>query len=212
MAGFRPLATSRWYKRLHAALLAHGHPWYEQAVAERKKQLFGTLRGRVLEIGPGPGTNLGYFLPDTDWIGVEPNPFMHDYITRAAERLGRRVDVRSGTAEYLPIPTASVDAVACSLVLCSVHDLTGSLREVRRVLKPGGTFAFVEHVAAPRGSALRVVQRSVRPIWRAAADGCHPDRDSWIAIQDAGFAQVELVHFRVGVPVVSPHIAGLAIR
>ena len=210
--GFTPLAGAAWYKRLHARLLACGSRRYTSAVEDHKRMLFGSLAGRVLEIGPGPGTNLPYFRGDAEWIGVEPNPFMLEYIERAARELGRTVDVRTGSAEYLPFPTASVDAVACSLVLCTVHDVAAALREVRRVLRPGGTFAFIEHVAAPRGTALRVTQRVARPVWRALADGCHPDRETGAAIQDAGFARVEMVHFRAPLPVVGPHVAGLAIR
>lgn len=211
-AGFSPLAGAGWYKRFHAWLLSHGSARYDAALAERKRQLFGALEGRVLELGPGSGANLRYFRPDVEWLGVEPNPYAHTYLERESSRLGRRLDVRAGTAEYLPLPAASVDAVACSLVLCTVQNVTAALREVRRVLRPGGTFAFVEHVAAPAGSALRVTQHAIRPIWRALADGCHPDRDTWAAIQDAGFARVELAHFRAPLPVIGPHIAGLAVR
>ena len=120
------------------------------------------------------------------WIGVEPNPFFHDRLRARGERLRIDVDVRAATAEALPAADHSVDAVVSSLVLCSVRDPEATLREVRRVLRPGGRFVFVEHVAAAHGTGLRVAQRAVRPVWRALSDGCHPDRDTGRLIEAAG--------------------------
>lgn len=80
------------------------------------------------------------------------------------------------------------------------------------MLKPGGKFALFEHVAAPRGAALRRVQSLLSPVWQVLGDGCHPDREPWAAIEQAGFSQVELEPFHAKVPIVSPHIAGFAIK
>jgi SAM-dependent methyltransferase len=166
----------------------------------------------VLEIGPGTGSNLAYFAPGIRWLGIEPNPHMERYLTREAERLGRAIEVRGGTAERLDLMDASVDAVVSTLVLCSVADQVRALAEVRRVLKPGGRFVFLEHVAAPRGSWLRRAQRAVRPIWRLLGDGCFPDRETWQAIARAGFAEVRLDRFRLPLPIMAPHIGGWAVR
>ena len=145
------------------------------------------------------------------WIGVEPNPFFHDRLRARGERLRIDVDVRAATAEALPAADHSVDAVVASLVLCSVRDPEATLREVRRVLRPGGRFVFVEHVAA-RARHRRSASRSapLRPIWRALSDGCHPDRDTGRLIEAAGFADVDLRQFRLPVPIMGPHIAGVA--
>lgn len=197
-------------KRLFAWMLAHGMGRYELAMGERKRALLAPLRGRVVEIGPGAGANLRSFSPDVAWIGIEPNPWLHPYLREEAARLGRSIDVRSGRAEALDLPDASVDAVVSTLVLCSVSDPAGVLQEVLRVLKPGGRFVFLEHVAAPRGSGLRCLQRVLRPGWRVIADGCRPDRETWTAIEQAGFRRVDLEHFRGPIPVIRPHIAGFA--
>ena len=211
--GFRPMRNARWYKRAQAWLLSGTNRRYEVMVADEKRALLSPLAGTVLEIGPGGGNNLAFLSTlqrGGRWIGVEPNPFFHDRLRARGERLAIEVDVRTATAEALPAADRSVDSVISTLVLCSVRDPVAALREVRRVLRPGGRFVFVEHVAAPHGTGLHAVQRAVRPIWRALSDGCHPDRDTGLLIEEAGFASVELRRFRLPVPVMGPHIAGVA--
>ena len=200
-----------WYKRLQVRMLAVGCRRYDQRVEARKRMLLGALRGTVVEIGPGAGANLRFYAPDVRWVGIEPNPWAHAYLTREAARVGLRdATVREGTAESLPFGDASVDAVVSTLVLCTVPDVPGALAEARRVLRPGGRFVFVEHVVAPEGTRTRAAQRLVRPVWPLLADGCHPDRDTERAIRAAGFAHVELERFRAPVPVIAPHVAGVA--
>lgn len=199
-------------KRLFAWMMAQGSPEYEKAVGDRKRTLFANLHGDVLEIGPGTGPNLPYYGQDIHWIGIEPNPYMHSYLHKEAERLGLNIDLRSGTAERLEAEDNSMDAVVSTLVLCSVTEITSTLQEVLRVLKPGGRFLFIEHVAAPRGTWLRRVQRGIRPIWKVIGDGCHPDRETWIALENAGFESVNYQHFQAPVPLVSPHIVGVATK
>lgn len=213
-AGFTPLAGAAWYKRLHARVLAHAaaHEGYARAVEPAKRRLLGALRGDVVEIGPGTGVNLPFYDPGIRWTGVEPNGFLHDPIAREATRAGIAATVVTGTAEQLPLPDDSADAVVATLVLCTVHDQAATFREIQRVLRPGGRFVFIEHVAAPPGSWTRRVQRLIRPLWSLAADGCQPDRDTLAAIRAAGFGRVDAESFTVPVPVVGPHVAGVAIR
>lgn len=201
----------RWYKRLQVAMLATGCARYDRSVEPLKRELLAPLRGRVLEIGPGAGANLPYYASGITWIGVEPNPYAHDALRREAERRGLRAELHAGVAERLPVGDASVDAVVSTLVLCTVPDVPGALAEVRRVLRPGGRFVFIEHVAAEPGTRTRRLQRLVKPAWRVLADGCHPDRDTAAAIERAGFTSVTLRRLRMPVPVVGPHVAGVAV-
>jgi SAM-dependent methyltransferase len=191
-------------------MMARDHE--DEETAARKRALLGDLHGDVLEIGPGAGPNLAYYAPDVRWIGVEPNPHMHEYLMATAKARGRVVDLRLGHAEALPAADGSMDAVVSTHVLCSVHDLEGALAEVRRVLKPGGKLVFLEHVAAAPHTGLRRVQNTLRPLWKVVGDGCHPNRETWRAIEQAGFREVQIEHYRIDAPIVSPHIAGYAVN
>ncbi len=204
--------TGGWRQRLFAGMLGRAGDAHDRLVAAQKRALLGALHGHVLEIGPGTGVNLRYYAPDIAWTGVEPNPYLHTYVRREAARLGRSVTLLDARAEALPLADGAFDAVVSTLVLCSVRDVSGALAEVWRVLRPGGAFVFVEHVAAPRGTLLRRAQRLIQPVWTLVADGCHPDRETWAAIESAGFAALDLHHFRLPVPIVGPHIAGRATR
>lgn len=201
---------ARWF----AWLLAHGERFDRKLYGERKRDLLGDLRGTVVEIGPGAGVNLPYYGAGVRWLGVEPNAHHHDRLRKKAASLGLNAEVRGGVAERLPLPDASADAVVSTLVLCSVDDVEAALAEIRRVLKPGGRFVLIEHVAAPEGSALRRLQRWVKPAWGVIADGCRPDRETGRLIERAGFGAVRIERFDAAMPlpVVRPHIIGTARR
>jgi ubiquinone/menaquinone biosynthesis C-methylase UbiE len=193
-------------------MMAQADDVHSAFIAPHKRRLLGDLHGDLLEIGPGAGPNFGYYAADVRWTGVEPNPYMHAYLRANAATQGRKIDLRTGYTEALPVDDESMDVVVSTLVLCSVRDLNASLAEVRRVLRPGGKFVFIEHVAATTGSGLRRVQNWVQPVWSFAADGCHPNREIWRHLEEAGFAQLALEHFDIAVPIVKPHIAGVAVK
>lgn len=207
-----PAPERGWRKKFMALLMAKGMRKYEHIVHERKQALLGDLHGTVVEIGPGTGVNLPFYARDVKWIGIEPNAYMHDYLHAESKRLDVPVDIRGGTAEALPVPDNSVDAVVSTLVLCSVPRLEATLSEIHRALKPGGRFVYVEHVGAESGTLLRWFQRTIKPVWRYFGDGCEPDRDTGAAIEQAGFTRVDLENFRPLPGPIAPHIAGVAVK
>jgi ubiquinone/menaquinone biosynthesis C-methylase UbiE len=151
---------------------------HEKHIADRKRELFANLAGTVLEIGPGTGVNFQYMPAGVErWIGIEPNPHMHAELRDAGASSGLQAEFRTVSTEGMQVEDESVDAVLSTLVLCSVPDPTAVVRDIHRILKPGGRFVFLEHVAAPADTPLRRVQRIARPFWRYFADGCHLDRE-----------------------------------
>jgi SAM-dependent methyltransferase len=172
------------------------------------------LVGTVLEIGPGFGTNCSYFRSDIAWIGLEPDPRARPALLAASVRFDLEPRVIVGQAERIPLPTGAVDAVVGTRVLCSVCRPERVLSEIVRVLRPLGTFVFVEHVAAPRGSGLRLVQRLAAPFSRWFDNGCDPARDTERTLRAASWRHVAVDHYAEPGPfgVRIPHIAGTAVR
>lgn len=187
---------------LFAKFWARAHRGFEAKSATLKQELFSGIGGTAVEIGPGTGSNFRYFQPGTRIIGVEPNPFMHPYMAVEAEKHGHRLEAMTTGAESLALDDNSVDAVVCTLVLCSVHDTARVLRETRRVLKPGGAFYFIEHVAAPRGTLMRQMQEVIVPVWRRMGNGCHPNRETWRDLEGASFSSLRLERERISTPFV----------
>lgn len=202
--------------RFFAWSLAHAADAQRRLYADLKRGLFTRLPSpharalTVVEIGAGAGPNAPFLPAGTRWIAVEPNVHFHPHLERAATDHGLHLEVVAGTAEALPLPDASADAVVSTLVLCSVADVRQSLAEVRRVLRPGGRALFIEHVAAPRGTLRRRAQRLVRRPWGWLADGCRPDQETGRLVREAGFGSVEIEAVRVPLGLASPHVVGVA--
>ncbi len=160
-------------------------------MAPRKRSLFGNLGGTVLEIGPGTGVNLGYYPPNTRWIGVEPNPSMHAYLRREVERLGLPADLRTGAAEGLEVEDASVDVVTSNGVLNLVPDKARVFREIYRILKPDGRIQISDIVVQ---SDVQKVCGLVPQLWADCIGGAAVESEYLKTIKEAGFRDVHIIN------------------
>ncbi|RMH41250.1 MAG: class I SAM-dependent methyltransferase [Deltaproteobacteria bacterium] len=179
-------------------------------LAAWRASLLGELSGTVLEIGAGTGANLPHYPARIARLVVtEPDRHMR---RRLAAKFPD-VDCVDAPVERLPVADASFDAVVATLVLCSVRDPRAALREIARVLRPGGRFAFIEHVAAAEPRRRRV-QALVEPVWKRIAGNCHCTRDAERDIRAAGFSieRIGRGDIRGVYPWVRPAIYGIARR
>jgi ubiquinone/menaquinone biosynthesis C-methylase UbiE len=202
-------------------------PWLMSAIYDRfmrgseeaclvawRRELLRDLAGEVLEIGAGTGASLAHYPAAVSRLVLtEPDRHMRARLhARVADGGRGGAEVVAAPADALPFPDASFDAVVSMLVLCSVPDVSKVLGEVVRVLRPGGAFVFLEHVAAAPGSARLAWQRRLEPVWRLAAGNCHLTRRTGEALVRAGFvvdhSRSESV--RKALPIVRPSIRGLA--
>lgn len=217
---FRPMPVRarnrpklRCWQWAQALLQARFNGWYELRVADRKQALFSGIRGNVLEIGPGTGANLVYLPVGIKWIGIEPNIYMHGYLMELGAQLGVRLDLRVGNAEQLQVPDDSLDAVISTQGLCWRTDPASVMREIQRVLKPGGRFLFMAHVAAESGTKLRRWQHLACPLCALLGDECHPALEIRRDIEQAGLKLMKLDYFEVAAAFFSkPQVAGVAIK
>jgi ubiquinone/menaquinone biosynthesis C-methylase UbiE len=199
-------------------LMAQVYDWSvrgteEACLAQWRRDLLAPLTGSVLEIGAGTGANLAcYPASIAELVLTEPDPHMRAKLEKkvgAAQFTGRVVDA---SAENLPFADASFDAVVATLVLCTVPSPERTLAEIIRVLKPGGAFHFIEHVAAPEDSSRYRWQRRVQPVWKHLVDGCHLTRRTSETIARAGLTieRETKESMRKAFPLVRPTIRGVA--
>ncbi len=176
-----------WYER-------HVLPWLVDLVCglpqvrRQRRQVVPLAAGRVLEIGIGTGLNLEHYdrARVESIVGLDPGVQMHPLALRRSRRVGLEVELVGLSAERIPYPDASFDTVLVTYALCTIAEPAAALREMRRVLKPGGRLIFCEHGAALDPSVRRCQQR-LTPWWRKVAGGCHLDRDIPALIAAAGF-------------------------
>ena len=164
-----------------------------RGMAHRRRELLAAARGRVLEIGAGTGLNVPHYPPGVDeLILTEPVASMARRLERrAAKREGNMPRVVVASAQCLPFPDDSFDAVVSTLVLCTVPEPDRALAEIRRVLKPGGLLLFIEHVRSDSERWGRWQDRLARP-WAAFASGCRCNRNTLDLLDASGIPVSEL--------------------
>lgn len=170
-------------------ILPHLTAWVmdNPGMTKQRPGVVGDVAGEVLELGFGAGLNLPFYGPavtrlyavDPDGVGWSKAAGRIDAAPFPVARIGL-------DGARLELDDDSVDHVVCTWTLCTIPDLDGALAEVRRVLRPGGTFRFIEHGRHPDDGVARW-QGRVTPVWRAFAGGCHLDRDIAARVRGAGF-------------------------
>ncbi len=175
----------------------------QAAFTQARGELLADIHGEVLEIGFGTGLNLDHYPATvTTLTSVDVNPGVHRLAAKRLQKYPRPVRFALVSGERLPMPDASFDAVVSTWTLCSIPDVESALREVKRVLKPGGKFYFVEHGLSP-DPAVAKWQHRLTPLQKIIADGCHLDRDHLTLITAAGLSVVSKRQFQAeGLPTV----------
>ena len=208
--GKRHPVFARWYAKVSPGMDAGG-------MAEYRERVLTGLTGSIIEVGAGNGLNFPYYpRVVTRVLAVEPALYLRGIAAQKAENRGGVIEVQAGVAERLPAADGAFDVAVATLVLCSVADQRTALREIHRVVRPGGQLRFIEHVQAGTPGLRRVQRVLDATVWPLMVGGCHVSRDTLGAIARAGFTVKQSESFRFPVTQVplpaSPHVWGIAVR
>ena len=182
-----------WEKVFAAGYDRFMHGSEEAGLHDMRRNLVASARGRTLEIGAGTGANVDLY-PDavTELVLAEPAEPM----AKRLEHKHPHAHVVHAPAEALPFEDDSFDTVVVTLVLCTVRDVDQSLREIDRVVKPGGQLLFLEHILDPSGK-MQAWQRRLTPLQKRFACGCHLDRPTPDTLASHGFELERLEHTKM---------------
>lgn len=154
---------------------------------EPRRRTLAPARGRILEIGLGTGRNLEFYPRTVKRIeAIDPDFDLDRLAMPRLKKAAIAVDFHHMSAEHLPFQDASFDTVVSTLTMCSIPDIEHALGEVRRVLRPGGQFLFLEHGLAPEPGVAKW-QHRLTPLQKKIGGGCHLDRPIRQLLEDARF-------------------------
>jgi ubiquinone/menaquinone biosynthesis C-methylase UbiE len=182
------------YRREFVPYLVH-LSMRQERLDEYRRRVVPVAKGRVLEIGVGSGINFRFYPRETTQIlALDPSPKLLSMARLAVDGASPAVELIEASAEALPLEDECVDTVVSTWTLCSIPDVKQALTEIRRVLRSGGRFLFVEHGRSPEANISRWQVR-LTPFWKRVTGGCHLDRPVRELIEAAGF---RLEHLHTG--------------
>ncbi|KAG8193393.1 hypothetical protein JTE90_012195 [Oedothorax gibbosus] len=172
----------------------------------------------ILEIGVGDGANLPFYPEGSRLTVLDVNAHFESYFRRNSKKW-KQVEYKgtiiSGAEDMREVKDCSFDVVVGTYVLCSCKDPVEVLKEVKRVLKPGGKYLFLEHIFFQDGGFNSWLQKIAGPLWKLYFNGCVLDRDSGTSIRKTGFSDVKMDPVTISgifVHPYSPQIIGMAIK
>ena len=152
-----------------------------------RSEIIPLAQDNVLEVGIGTGANITYY----DYSKISSLTGLDCKYSPELERhAGKKIHFSPGIIEKMPFATDSFDCVVATLILCTV-DLEKSLQEIKRILKPGGMFIFIEHVR-PSGKLAGAVFDALNKVWPRMAHGCNLNRETDVELGKSGFSNIHI--------------------
>ncbi|XP_068123464.1 thiol S-methyltransferase TMT1A-like [Hyperolius riggenbachi] len=199
---------------------------YNKLMEKEKRSLFSSMSDfagpskelRLLEVGCGTGANFKYYPRGCKVNCLDINPNFQKFLRKNQalnDHLKYEGFLVASADNMTPVADASMDVVVCTLLACSVPNTPAMLKEVKRVLRPGGVYYFIEHVASTDESSwMSFFQKVMHPTWKAVFAGCSIRKTTWKDLEDAKFSELSLRHIYVPTKLIlmNPQIIGYAVK
>ncbi|XP_066440448.1 thiol S-methyltransferase TMT1A-like [Eleutherodactylus coqui] len=213
-------------KKVFPRFIASFTETYNRLMNDQKRRLFSNISNfsgpskevRLLEVGCGSGANFKYYPSGCKITCVDINPNFQKFLSKSQAENDHLVYERfvlASADNMTSVADGSMDVVVCTLLACSVPNTPAVLKEVKRILRPGGAFYFIEHVAAVDDSSwISFFQKALNPSWKLIFDGCSIRKSTWNDLENAKFSELNLRHITAPVPLklIGPHIIGYAVK
>ena len=162
-------------------------------IPKQREKVVPLAEGHVLEIGIGSGLNLAYYDQSkvTKLWGLDPSMELRKKAVERSAESGMEVEFIGLSGEDIPLESGSAETVLTTFTLCTIPDAGAALKEMYRVLRPGGQLLFAEHGRAPDQDVVRWQDR-INPVWQHVAGGCNLNRKIDVLVEEAGFTVRDL--------------------
>lgn len=194
------------YSKLFASVYDRVLSFPEKKVLSKKrKELLSALSGNILEAGCGTGVNFPLYSKKARVLACDPSEAMLEKSEKRMirEKINAEIElIRGGITDKelaLRIKPSSLDAVVCTLVLCTIPAPEKVLKQLYNWLKPGGKLILLEHIRSKSKSG-NILQDLITPVWKHLAEGCHLNRATDEIAKEAGFLVEKENYFRYLVP------------
>ena len=171
---------------------------FEKKLFKKRKNLLSNLEGNILGVGEGTGVNFKFYPKETTVYSVEPSKAMLEKAKLKANDKGNITFYNYGINDQAldnELEEKSMDAIVCTLVLCTIPDPVLALDNFKRWLKPTGKLIIMEHIHAAK-PLNKTLQNIINPAWKVVGDGCHLNRNTDALIKEAGFLPLNEEYFK----------------
>ena len=171
---------------------------FEKRLYKKRSALLSNLEGNVLGVGEGTGVNFQFYPDHINVYSVEPSTPMLEKAKVKATGKGNITFYNHGInddALEQKIKAHSMDAIICTLVLCTIPNPELALKKFKKWLKPKGKLIIMEHIHAEK-TINKKIQNFINPAWKVVGDGCHLNRNTDLLIKEAGFIPVIEEYFK----------------